>query len=369
MPIPLKASDSRKDISTPTAEQQPEPELMPAPVSNLTTTTNEQPKNNEENLLVDQQSEKPWPKQLPLLPPKTWDEYPKLPITNHPRTPNSTKLLVRFLIGLSNLTFFAGSFAGIVAVFYQRYLFPKLSAARERLLSLNFSALESQEKLFKELRSLVQWYPELFRSATKCIDFIDNKGSEGIKYKNEKPEFFDKLKEESFNESNDLKIQDQKSLTSSESVSPEFSRKEENHSTLDDCAKSNHSLNKSTNESVNRLAEALQRRENSRLEKGLESQVEYSRAKIFSDSLKSIRLKLYSSTDHLFLTNYSRSGNSYFTQKSLMNSLSASDLELEQTDGQGKNHNLQDHTKALSDFKREVRSMKGMLLNRRNFSS
>ncbi|KAI8460464.1 hypothetical protein BY996DRAFT_6409366 [Phakopsora pachyrhizi] len=316
---------------------------MPAPVSNLTTTTNEQPKNNEENLLVDQQSEKPWPKQLPLLPPKTWDEYPKLPITNHPRTPNSTKLL--------------------------RYLFPKLSAARERLLSLNFSALESQEKLFKELRSLVQWYPELFRSATKCIDFIDNKGSEGIKYKNEKPEFFDKLKEESFNESNDLKIQDQKSLTSSESDSPEFSRKEENHSTLDDCAKSNHSLNKSTNESVNRLAEALQRRENSRLEKGLETQVEYSRAKIFSDSLKSIRLKLYSSTDHLFLTNYSRSGNSYFTQKSLMNSLSASDLELEQTDGQGKNHNLQDHTKALSDFKREVRSMKGMLLNRRNFSS
>jgi len=107
----------------------------------------------------------------PELPPKP-SNYPKINITTTNQHSNSYKTLIRFLFSLSNLIFFGGSLAGLVVLFYQKYILPNLKIRTERLTSLRWSVCKSYDRLLEALKTLARSHPQLYLtspSASRAI--------------------------------------------------------------------------------------------------------------------------------------------------------------------------------------------------------
>ncbi|MBW0495866.1 hypothetical protein O181_035581 [Austropuccinia psidii MF-1] len=292
--------------------------------------------------------------QLPPLPPKNFN-YPQIQFITQNK-PSSNQVLINFLLNISNGLFFGGCLTGLIIFIYQKHFFPKLQIKTEILTKFISSASTSFEKFVENLISLAQINPQFYKTATTLAS-LDLKEPP-------KTDLVDDDQMDEHNSANNLSesIEDKSSMGEDETSSkrPSTSSSQiSNFSQINNCNKtldSSDHINKPILDSLNRLTSILRKRQSHLTQNSAQDGTPKLRPAVhLIETLKKVQGDIYSENSG-YLNPQSRTNLAYNFTK-----LPYSDLDNPTA--------LIENKKALSQFKDGIRSIKGMLLNRRNFSS
>lgn len=277
---------------------------------------------------------------LPPLPPRNPYDLP-INSSSYPQFPKSNQSIIRFMRLLSRWFLYGGTLSGIIVLLYQRYLFPSLEARTRALTALTHLGVKLYTECLDRVGDIAKSYSGLLGQETQD----------------------DEAQQTSISESDPTSVTKPKDETTSVSKDETIPPSSEVKSKLQD-----HHI--SINQSLSRLADLLRQRELkkttiSRLEERLKRNgivydprgppkiTIHETLKSFDEEMEAIRSLTSAAQNHFGGTSR------YFSQ--FLPQISDS--------RNGKLETIDKHQKVINEFKNEMRSLKGMLLNRRNFAT
>ncbi|EGG13234.1 uncharacterized protein MELLADRAFT_76221 [Melampsora larici-populina 98AG31] len=276
---------------------------------------------------------------LPQLPPRNPYDHPIIS-SSYSQLPRSNQSIIRFMRLSSRWFLYGGTLSGIIVLLYQRYLFPSLEARTRALTALTALGVKLYTGCLERVGDIAKSYSGLLGKQTKEIEPQQTGISESD------PAPVTKLEDETTAVSNDAPIP----------PSSEVQSKLQEH-------------NQSINQSLARLADLLRQRE---LRKTTSSP--------FEERLKRHGIPVEPQgpqviTLHHTLKTFAEEMEAIRSSNSIHHSHFGTARHFSQflpqfSDSQsGKPETVDRHQKVINEFKNEMRSLKGMLLNRRNFAT
>lgn len=295
----------------------------------------------------------------PPIPPRGFEVYQDLIYHDQMVPLTSNQMLIRFLFGLSNMVLLGGSLSGLAVLLFQRYLYPRLRIKNETLLSLKSSALKSHSTLLSHLVSIARSHRSFYRTAVEYLDAIrpsetpeeiKNSGQcespHGVETKsiNQTP-LPSTLRSTSTKTHGDA-LDTGAASSVTEDGKPLVSK---DKADLGECH-----INKPICDALESLTRLVRKRVN-------QSDPSKTPALALLEELEAFRSEFYNSN-----LAYSYHQDSYMKYQSALNSRSQS----HSSDGPRSGRKvIEENKRVLDEFRKEIRSLKGGLLNRRNFVS
>ncbi|KAG0146958.1 hypothetical protein CROQUDRAFT_656751 [Cronartium quercuum f. sp. fusiforme G11] len=274
----------------------------------------------------------------PQLPPRLHPTDLEMISSPYPEISRANQSILCFMGTLSRWFLYSGTLSGIIVIFYQRYIFPSLEARTRALTTLTNFGLKCYVNILNRLL-------ELPRSCSMLLI----KSAKEVERERDKPFPSDVTITNEDDQPNSITADEKPGLSRPISPStPVYDYRDSIH------------------QSLGRLADSLRRREMNKPNKIPEDHQEPDKVSNNSSTIsvtRSLSRTLERLREEIHLIHSNRQD---FSSSSRYISPLFNDSDLL---GSSSPHIPDQYERIVNEFKRELRSLKGMLLNRRNFAS
>ncbi|KAG0146914.1 hypothetical protein CROQUDRAFT_656708 [Cronartium quercuum f. sp. fusiforme G11] len=263
---------------------------------------------------------------LPQLPPRLQPAYLELINNPYPETSRANRSIIRFMRTLSRWFLYGGTLSGIIILLYQRYIFPSLETRTHALTNLTNDGLKSHINILNGLLKV-----------TRSCSILSIKSAKEVEPKQDTPS------------PSEVKI-----TYEDEQLKPSIDPPAQHYRAH-------------THQSLRRLSDLLRRREMNKVNEILEDNQELEEKVLNNSSPISVTRSLSQTLERLRKEFYLVNSNRHDCPRSY-HYISPLFSEPEIL-GKSTQIIFDQSQKVVNEFRSELRDLKGMLLNQRNFAS